>query len=168
MLRPLAIPFAALALLAAACSLDTSLGPTIPPESDSWSVNLGVNFQQMTKTASGLWIRDTQVGTGRTAAPGDSVQVFYNAYLRSGALFDSNVGRVPLAFRLSTTQFAVIPGFNEGIIGMKVGGKRRLIIPSELAYGQAGATDQFGRLIIPPNANLLFDVELVAAVPQTP
>lgn len=107
-------------------------------------------------TASGLQYVDTQPGTGATPANGDPVVVNYTGWLQSdGTKFDSSLDRdAPYSFILGAGN--VIKGWDEGLATMQVGGKRRLIIPPDLAYGAAGRSG------IPPNATLLFDVELVA------
>lgn len=104
---------------------------------------------------------DTKVGTGAAAISGNVVTVHYSGWLYSpsapnqrGMGFDSSVGDKPFTFTLG--QAKVIPGWDQGLIGMKVGGKRTLIIPADLAYGARGAGGK-----IPPNANLIFDVELL-------
>ena len=106
-------------------------------------------------TKSGLaWI-DMVTGTGAEAQQGAKVTVHYTGYLMSGSKFDSSVDRgKPLTFTLGVGR--VIRGWDEGVTGMKVGGKRKLIIPSQLAYGERGAGG-----VIPPNAELVFDVELL-------
>jgi len=103
---------------------------------------------------------DTVVGKGKEAVSGKTVTVKYTGWLYSpkspkgrGPQFDTSVGGVPFTFPLGMG--AVIKGWDEGVVGMKVGGKRTLIIPAELGYGARGAGP------IPPNANLMFDVELV-------
>lgn len=103
---------------------------------------------------------DTVAGTGKVAEAGQMVTVHYTGWLFSpsapqqhGAQFDSSVGREPFTFRLGAGN--VIPGWDQGVAGMKVGGKRTLIIPAALGYGADGAGP------IPPNANLIFDVELL-------
>lgn len=148
-----------------ACSLDTSpnVSPPIDPQQDTWATSLGVNFSAMTRTANGVYYQDTQPGTGRTAMVTDSVAFYYSGYLPNGSRFDSNVGSTPLVLRLGKNQ--LIPGFEEGLIGTKAGGKRRIIVPSQLGYGASGVRDRAGFLLIPPNTNLLFEVELVSAVP---
>jgi FKBP-type peptidyl-prolyl cis-trans isomerase len=106
-------------------------------------------------TASGLVYLDEVVGTGPAAKAGDMVAVHYTGWLTDKTKFDSSRDRgVPFEFPLG--QGRVIPGWDEGVAGMKVGGKRKLTIPPDLGYGAAGAG---GR--IPPNATLLFDVELL-------
>jgi FKBP-type peptidyl-prolyl cis-trans isomerase FkpA len=103
---------------------------------------------------------DTQVGAGKEALAGSTVAVHYTGWLhvpaapqQHGEKFDSSVGRDPFIFRLGGGQ--VIQGWDQGVQGMKVGGKRTLVIPASMGYGEAGAGP------IPPNANLIFDVELL-------
>lgn len=107
------------------------------------------------KTASGLQYQDTTVGTGAQPKTGQTVTVHYTGWLKNGTKFDSSVDRgEPFQFIIGQGQ--VIKGWDEGVSTMKVGGKRRLTIPSTLGYGERGAGGK-----IPPNATLLFDVELL-------
>lgn len=113
-------------------------------------------------TASGLKYVVIKEGTGAMPKPGDLVKVHYTGTLQDGTKFDSSYDRgEPIQFVLGRGQ--VIPGWDEGIGLMKVGGKSKLIIPPNLAYGEKGAGG-----VIPPNATLNFDVELVAAEPGPP
>jgi FKBP-type peptidyl-prolyl cis-trans isomerase len=106
-------------------------------------------------TPSGLKYWDLKKGSGAVAKAGDSVQVHYTGWLTEGKKFDSSVDRgSPFVFKLGAGM--VIKGWDEGVAGMKVGGKRQLHIPAELGYGARGAGDA-----IPPNAELIFDVELL-------
>ncbi|MEB3260752.1 MAG: FKBP-type peptidyl-prolyl cis-trans isomerase [Cyanobacteriota bacterium] len=105
-------------------------------------------------TASGLIIIDLVVGEGEEATPGQTVSVNYRGTLQNGKEFDSSYGRGPFSFPLGAGR--VIKGWDEGVAGMRVGGKRKLQIPPDLAYGSRGAGG-----VIPPNATLLFDVELL-------
>jgi len=116
--------------------------------------------QHVTTTASGLGIIDTKVGTGPMPKTGQTVVVHYTGWLYAngarGKKFDSSLDRgQPFSFPLGKGQ--VIPGWDEGVATMRVGGKRTLIIPPSLGYGAEGAGG-----VIPPNATLLFDVELLA------
>jgi peptidylprolyl isomerase/FKBP-type peptidyl-prolyl cis-trans isomerase FkpA len=106
-------------------------------------------------TPSGLKYIDDKVGDGAVAKAGDTVSVHYTGKLADGKKFDSSVDRgQPFDFPLGAGK--VIKGWDEGVAGMKVGGKRKLIIPAELGYGARGAGG-----VIPPNAELHFDVELL-------
>lgn len=119
---------------------------------------LSPNIPQVTgavkKTSSGLQIIEVQPGTGKVAQAGKTVTVNYTGYLTDGTTFDSSIGRDPFVFPLGTG--SVIPGWDEGLEGMKVGEKRRLIVPPELGYGKDGYPG-----VIPANATLVFDVELM-------
>ena len=106
-------------------------------------------------TKSGLKYQDLKEGTGPEAKKGDMVTVHYTGWLKNGKKFDSSLDRkMPFSFKLGAGR--VIKGWDEGVAGMKTGGKRKLIIPPDLAYGDRGA----GK-VIPPNAELTFEVELL-------
>jgi peptidylprolyl isomerase len=105
-------------------------------------------------TDSGLRITDVVVGEGAEARSGQTVVVNYRGTLTNGKEFDSSYGRGPFSFPLGGGR--VIAGWDEGVAGMRVGGKRRLVIPPDLAYGSRGAGG-----VIPPDATLIFEVELV-------
>ena len=111
------------------------------------------------KTDSGLQYWDIKLGLGPFAKAGDRVKVHYTGWLTTGKKFDSSVdANQPYEFTLG--QGEVIKGWDEGVAGMKLGGKRQLRIPPELAYGEAGHPPQ-----IPQNATLIFDVRLLAITP---
>ena len=97
---------------------------------------------------------DTVVGTGAEAKDGSAVKVHYTGKLKNGTEFDSSVGKAP--FDVTVGKGQVIKGWDKGLVGMKVGGKRTLIIPSDLGYGEAGSPPK-----IPPRATLVFDIELL-------
>lgn len=106
-------------------------------------------------TSSGLQYLDLVKGSGREAHVGETASVHYTGWLKDGTKFDSSVDRgQPFQFRLGAGR--VIKGWDEGVVGMNIGSKRKLIIPPNLGYGARGA----GR-VIPPNATLIFDVELL-------
>ncbi len=108
-------------------------------------------------TPSGLSYVDLVVGNGPQPTSGKPVKVHYTGWLENGTKFDSSVDRgEPFVFTVGAGE--VIPGWDEGVLTMKVGGKRRLIVPSQLGYGAAGAGG-----VIPPNATLIFEVELLGA-----
>jgi peptidylprolyl isomerase len=118
------------------------------------------NAQQEVATPSGLKYIDTKAGTGAAPKTGQTCVMHYTGWLydggKKGAKFDSSVDRgQPFEFKIGQRQ--VIGGWDEGVATMKVGGKRTLIIPPELGYGARGAGN-----VIPPNATLMFDVELLA------
>ncbi len=109
------------------------------------------------KMDNGLSYEDVKVGAGKEAVAGKTVVVDYTGWLyengSKGKQFDSSIGRGKFSFLLGAGM--VIKGWDEGVAGMKIGGKRTLIIPSKLGYGASGAGS-----VIPPNADLIFDVEL--------
>ena len=110
---------------------------------------------EMTTTKSGLQYRDETVGEGATAEVGRRVRVHYTGTLEDGRKFDSSRDRnTPFEFHLGVGE--VISGWDEGVAGMRVGGRRMLVIPPQLGYGSRGAGG-----VIPPNATLRFDVELL-------
>jgi peptidylprolyl isomerase len=111
---------------------------------------------KMTTLTSGLKYEDLKVGTGQEAKAGDRVHVHYTGWLTNGTKFDSSVDRgQPFTFPLGRGR--VIKGWDEGVAGMKIGGKRKLFIPPDLGYGARGTPDG----TIPPNADLVFEVELL-------
>ena len=125
---------------------EDATGPDFDP-------SLGVDLTLMTKTASGLYFLDVIVGTGAAATAGSSATVHYSGWLTNGVRFDTG----SYTFRLGRGQ--AIDGFDEGVLGMQVGGKRRIVVTPSLGYGDGGAGS------IPPKAYLLFDLELISVAP---
>ena len=161
-----AVPLVLLAVLAG-CTLDTFRSKPLEsssqapvntnigsPEQVRFNPILGVDLTQMTRTPTGLYWKDLVVGTGAEAVTGSTVSVAYTGWLADARQFDSskNAGK-PYTFVLG--QGLVIAGWDQGVAGMRAGGRRMMVIPPELGYGATGAGG-----LIPPNATLVFDVEL--------
>ncbi len=136
-------------LLALAGCHHAAPGPQFDP-------SLNVNLKASTRLPDGLYYRDITVGSGDEAKAGELVAVEYVGWLTNGKQFDATqAGGAPYTFQLGAGR--VIKGWDEGVAGMKVGGRRQLIIPAELGYGATGT----GGGLIPPNATLVFVVDLV-------
>ncbi len=130
--------------------------PAVPIESTTFAASLGVDLASSTKTPNGLYFRDLAEGTGATLAAGQSVGMRYTGAFADGKVFDANPApKPPFSFRLGGGE--VIKGWDEGLVGMRVGGKRQLVIPAELAYGP----NDYGP--IPGNSVLVFTVEALDA-----
>jgi FKBP-type peptidyl-prolyl cis-trans isomerase FkpA len=129
--------------------------PGEAPPASEFAPELGVDLGAMEATESGLYVLNVREGEGAEAVSGNTVVVHYTGWLPNGMKFDSSRDRgEPFTFVLGEGR--VIPGWEEGVAGMKVGGQRRLVIPPHLGYGPIGAGD-----VIPPDATLVFDVELL-------
>lgn len=125
-------------------------------EETTFAASLGVNLAASTKTANGTYYRDLVVGTGATVASGQTLTVRYTGWLANGTQFDTNTTKAdPLVFKLGSGQ--VIAGFDDGLVGAKVGTQRQLIIPPSLGYGPY----DYGP--IPGNSVLVFKVEVISA-----
>ena len=144
------LPFVLLAAFAACTEPDKASDPA----KDTFASSLGVNISQMTKVSDALYYQDLVTGTGTAAATGRLVTVNYTGWLTDGTQFDTSIGKAPLSFSLGTG--AVIKGWDLGILNMKVGGKRRLVIGSDLGYGSGGNG------AIRPNSTIVFDVQLLS------
>ena len=140
-------------LLLPACDLN-SFRRTPLLSSNEFAKELNVNPDALTRTRSGLQHEDLAMGTGALAGAGSAVRVHYTGWLTDGSRFDTSADQgTPFGFRLG--QGEVIAGWDEGIVGMRVGGRRKLVIPPELGYGAVRNGP------IPPDATLVFDIELV-------
>ncbi len=137
----------AAATFTASCGEDVA-GPEVIEEVE-FAASLGIDLAAMTRTASGLYYEDVEPGTGDPAAAGQEATVAYTGWLRDGTVFDSG----EFSFRLGLGQ--VVPGFDEGVVGMRVGGVRRIIIPPALGYGSQGSGP------VPPNAIMIFRIQLL-------
>lgn len=144
-----------------ACNGSDSTGPNraSDPAAENFAAALGVNLENMTELQPRLYTQDIVEGGGVMASAGDSILVRYTGWLRTGIQFDSNVtGRPLFGFRIGAQPQQVIAGWDIGTRGMRVGGKRRLVMGSQFGYGPTGSGP------IPPNATLVFDVELISIV----
>lgn len=157
-MKPQALLLFASLLASAACNDDIAgLEPPSDPATETFAPALGVDISAMSRTPEGVYYRDLTVGTGTEVTDKtDSVFVTYAGFLKDGKLFDSgtNVKFIPLG---------LIQGFQKGMLGMKAGGKRKLVIPSELGYGRFTQYNlEDGSIKIPRQSTLIFDVELLA------
>lgn len=143
--------------LAAAAPLQPAFAQTTAPDAPTTqpAADAPAAEPPVITTKSGLQMQDLVVGTGEEAQKKKMVTVNYRGTLEDGTLFDQSYGREPFTFKLGAGQ--VIKGWDEGVQGMKVGGKRRLIVPAKLGYGKEGTPGG----PIPPNATLIFEVELL-------
>jgi FKBP-type peptidyl-prolyl cis-trans isomerase len=153
-LRPLALRSVLCALLLACGreeSVKASAAPANPdPTQNTYAPALGVALPAFYKTQRGTYYQDVSVGTGTVAIPGRKAKVRYTGWLPDGKQFDSG------DYEFTPGAGEVIEGWDDGVVGMKVGGKRKLVIPASLGYGERGAPPD-----IPPNSVLVFEVELL-------
>ena len=139
-----------------------------PAGGDQQMQQAAVSTATGTSTLGQVQGQDVAIGTGAEAKPGDIVSVLYEGKLQDGTVFDSSAahGGAPLKFVLGTNE--LIPGFQIGVNGMKVGGERVLSVPPALGYGDKDVTDPAtSKVIIPANSTILFNVKLVAVEPGT-
>jgi peptidylprolyl isomerase len=151
----------ALAVLAPAACREVTV-PLEDPASTTFAPSLNINLgaSGWTKTASGLYYRDVAVGSGETADSGDTIKAYYKGWLTDGRSFESNrESGQPFSFVLGTG--GVIKGWDEGIKGMKVNGRRQLVIPPALGYGARSTGN------IPAGSVLIFEIDLVGATAPT-
>jgi len=146
-------------LVAAACFTEpkrcAAVDPT-DPASEVFAPSLNIDLSTWTKRASGVYEQDVVVGTGQTLTGPTTVDVYYVAYLTDGTVVDQQLQQ-PFAMDMRTiTAFGVV----DGMIGMNVGGRRRLVVPSQLALGSCGAGQ------IPPNSTLVYEIELLDIIPS--
>lgn len=161
MIRRLILPVLLCAAMAQAAGQDAPVAEQ-PAQAAAAQVQPAQQAVPVEPALPPLETKDTKVGAGLEAGVGNTVRVHYTGWFykplaknQRGREFDSSRGREPLEFQLGAGR--VIKGWEQGVAGMKVGGKRTLIIPSHLAYGKRGAGD-----VIPPDADLIFDVELIS------
>jgi FKBP-type peptidyl-prolyl cis-trans isomerase len=138
-----------------ACSASDNIVDEADIATTTFAASLGVDLTASTKLPSGVYYRDLVVGTGIVVASGQQLSVRYTGWFPNGTQFDSNANTNPYSFVLGTR--AVIDGWDNGLPGMKVGGKRQLIIPPSQAYGAAGRSG------IPGNSILVFTVDVLGA-----
>ncbi len=147
------LPVGAMALAAAAALALGACGDDLTGPQDiediEFAASLGINLATMTRTSSGLYYEDIEEGTGDPAGAGQEVRIAYVGWLTDGTEFD----RGEFGFVLGSGQ--VVPGFDQGVTGMRVGGVRRIIIPPELGYGSRGSGP------VPPDAFMIFRIELL-------
>ena len=155
-MKRIALLTLALATIAACNDEITGLGPPSDPATETFAPSLNVNISQMTRLPSGVYIEDIIIGSGDsvTLTRTDTVRITYSGFIKTGYMFDSgtNVEFQP-AF--------LVPGFREGMVGMQIGGRRRIVIPSELGYGRTSIKDASGKIEIPRQSTLIFNVELL-------
>ena len=144
-------------LLGSCINTDSQFPEEVPIERTTFASTLGVNLAASTKTAGGAYYRDITVGTGAAVTNGKQFQVYYTGWLADGTVFDSNVGGSLLPVILGSGQ--VIDGWDQALIGTKVGGTRQLIVPPSLGFGPY----PYGN--IPGNSVLVFNVQIVSIDP---
>src|SRR5207247_4480926 len=148
---------------AASCNGDiTGLGPPSDPTKETFAASLGVDIATMSKTTTGVFYKDLVVGTGLEVTDSAvTVNVTYAGYLKDGKLFDSGTN---VAFTLS----GLIPGFHLGVLGMNEGGRRKIVIPSELGYDGHSLRNPDNTIKIPRQSTLIFDVDVIKVTNPTP
>ncbi|HSM06857.1 MAG TPA: FKBP-type peptidyl-prolyl cis-trans isomerase [Longimicrobiales bacterium] len=135
-----------------ACAPTAYEGGAGDPATVAFDPELGIDLAAMERTPSGLYLQDLAEGVGPTAQRTSLVTIHYATWLADGTLVDTSVGGDPFTVRLGGSE--VIRGWNEGIQGMRVGGRRKLVVRPGLAYGSRGSAN------VPPDATLVFEVQL--------
>lgn len=161
-LKRMAVPAAVLLFVACADSPPEEEN-RLPPErqvADRYAPELGVDLESMEQLWSGLYVEDVRVGEGARADSGDVVTVHYTGWLPNGMEFDSSRDGDPFSVALGYGR--VIDGWDQGLVGMREGGRRKLVIPPVMAYGERGQGP------IPANSTLVFDVELLEVEDRGP
>lgn len=148
-------PLFLIAAAISACSVEEAAVPS-DPATETFASSLGVNIAGMTVKAAGLWVQDLIVGTGPEAISGRQLQVQYTGWLANGQQFDKSTGA---GIPLTLGRGQVIAGWDLGLVGMRPGGKRKLVIASALGYGNSGQGAAIG-----PNKTLVFDVTVTNVV----
>lgn len=149
------LPLLALAAAISCNNEVTGLAPPSDPTAETFAPSLGVNISAMSKTASGVWYLDGIVGTGKTdTATTDSITINYVGRIKDGSQFDA-------ATNVTFPTASIVVGMRTGLLGMKEGGKRKLVIPSALGYGAQAIRDTAGKVTIPRQSTLVFDVDLI-------
>lgn len=155
------LAFALLTVGFTAC-LDATTPQYNTVEDASFDPSLGVDLSASQSTDAGVYYRDITVGTGATIAPGQDNFMFYRAYLSNGVKFDSlQPPDPPARFQIGTNPPSLIAGFEIGVQGMKVGGRRQILVPPAMAYGLDDLLGPNNTVIIPGNSVLVFIVDLV-------
>lgn len=155
-------PLALLAACEGSGRIDQSDLPPANRVAERYHMSLHVQLDSMTRKPSGLWYQDLVVGDGARVDSGDIVTVNYTGWLPNGNQFDSSRGEGGKPFTTAIGYHRVIDGWDQGVVGMRVGGERRLVIPPALGYGASGQGP------IPGNSTLVFDVEVVSVENRVP
>ena len=150
--------------VAIACNNDIAgVGPGSDPATETFAPSLGVDISAMTRLPNGVYYRDLVTGTGaEVTAKSDTVVISYAGFLKNGTLFES-------ANNQKLMPSLLVEGFKTGIVGMKVGGRRKLVIPSDLGYKHVSQRNQqTGAIVIPRYSTLIFDVDLLSVHTPAP
>ncbi len=149
----IAVAAAATLLAVSGCAPTPWRGTALDPAQVGFAPELEVDLSAMEQTESGLYMQDISQGAGPTVQRRSLVSIHYAVWLPDGTLVDSSIGGDPFTFRLGGSE--VIDGWNEGLQGMRRGGRRKLVVRPGLAYGSAGSAN------VPPDATLVFEVQVV-------